>query len=220
MIKAENIAQKEFRKSLYGYDCEEVDSYLDELILQLRQMEQERLEMASTIEYLVGQLQQLTAPAPEGDPFVAPVAKKQLMSRTGRMRLSSETEQNPEQKAMPKDDKRRAEQGKPKKAKPAPKPSETRETAEPKAKPASEPVKAESETAGTETVETTAPAAVEAVEPEAETPVPNAADEPQAESKPLSEAEAAAVRQAAQSALPTEKDDPFAPLTHDDAHEA
>ncbi len=220
MIKAENIAQKEFRKSLYGYDCEEVDAYLDELILQLRQMEQERLEMASTIEYLVGQLQQLTAPAPEGDPFVAPVAKKQLMSRTGRMRLSGETEQ----KNKPKDDKRRADRGKPKSAKPAPEPPAPNEAAESKAKPAPEPVDTEPEAAAPtepEPVEATAP---ETIGPEAETPAADAAkaaaDEPQAEAEPLSEAEAVAARQAAQSALSTEEDDPFAPLAHDDAHEA
>ena len=44
MIKAENIAQKEFHKALYGYDCEEVDSFLDELILQMRQMETDHAE--------------------------------------------------------------------------------------------------------------------------------------------------------------------------------
>ena len=29
MIKAENIANKEFRKSLFGYDREDVDKYLE-----------------------------------------------------------------------------------------------------------------------------------------------------------------------------------------------
>ena len=49
MIKADNIANKEFKKSLFGYDREDVDRYLDELIVQLRQMEEERKEMVSTI---------------------------------------------------------------------------------------------------------------------------------------------------------------------------
>ena len=56
MIKAENIANKEFKKSLFGYDREDVDRYLDELIVQLRQMEDERKEMVSTIEYLVSEV--------------------------------------------------------------------------------------------------------------------------------------------------------------------
>lgn len=56
MIKADNIVNKEFRKSLFGYDREDVDKYLDELIEQLRAMEKERIEMASTIEYLVSEL--------------------------------------------------------------------------------------------------------------------------------------------------------------------
>ena len=42
MIKAENIANKEFRKALFGYDREDVDRYLDELIAQLLEMEKER----------------------------------------------------------------------------------------------------------------------------------------------------------------------------------
>ena len=56
MIKADNIVNKEFKKSLFGYDREDVDRYLDELIMQLRQMEDERKEMVSTIEYLVSEV--------------------------------------------------------------------------------------------------------------------------------------------------------------------
>lgn len=87
MIKAENIASKEFRKALYGYDCEEVDRFLDELITQLRQMEQERLEMATTIEYLAAQIE----PDPneqERDSIVGPVSPHSLHGRTDRRRLS------------------------------------------------------------------------------------------------------------------------------------
>lgn len=56
MIKAENIANKEFRKALYGYDREQVDRFLDEIIEQLQKMEQERLELVDTVEYLVSEL--------------------------------------------------------------------------------------------------------------------------------------------------------------------
>ncbi|MDO4853599.1 MAG: DivIVA domain-containing protein [Clostridia bacterium] len=87
MIKAENIATKEFRKSLYGYDCEQVDRYLDELIVQLRQMEQERLEMATTIEYLVSQVQGDPIGIPEADEIVAPISPHELLTNTGRRRL-------------------------------------------------------------------------------------------------------------------------------------
>ena len=80
MIKAENIASKEFRKSLYGYDCEEVDRYLDELIVQLKQMEQERLEMATTIEYLVSIVQKDTLSLPDTYDVVAPVSPHELES--------------------------------------------------------------------------------------------------------------------------------------------
>ena len=88
MIKAENIASKEFRKSLYGYDCEQVDLFLDELIVQLKQMEQERLEMATTIEYLVGIVQKSNSPA-SSDSFVGPVSAHDLLSRTDRNILNS-----------------------------------------------------------------------------------------------------------------------------------
>lgn len=56
MMKAENIANKEFRKALYGYDREQVDRFLDEIIEQLQKMEQERLELVDTVEYLVSEL--------------------------------------------------------------------------------------------------------------------------------------------------------------------
>lgn len=87
MIKAENIAAKEFRRSLYGYDCEEVDRFLDEMIEQLRQMEQERIEMASTIEYLAAQLEP-DPHAHERENVVGPVKPHQAHGTTGRRRLS------------------------------------------------------------------------------------------------------------------------------------
>jgi len=87
MIKAENIAAKEFRRSLYGYDSEEVDRFLDELIAQLQQMEQERLEMASTIEYLAAQIEHDPSTVSQ-DSIVGPVAPPRLHSTTGRRRLT------------------------------------------------------------------------------------------------------------------------------------
>ncbi len=88
MIKAENIASKEFRKSLYGYDCEQVDLFLDELIVQLKQMEQERQEMSTTIEYLVGIVQK-SNPLITDAGFVAPVSPHDLLSNTDRNNLDS-----------------------------------------------------------------------------------------------------------------------------------
>lgn len=93
MIKADNIATKEFKKSLYGYDCEQVDLFLDEIIVQLKQMEQERLEMATTIEYLVSKLSGDPLGTTEKEEVVAPVSPHQLLSNTGRQKLlSPETE--------------------------------------------------------------------------------------------------------------------------------
>lgn len=74
MIKAENIVNKEFRKSLFGYDREDVDRYLDELIVQLRQMEEERKEMVSTIEYLVSEVTGQNAKGQAQEEAVGPVS--------------------------------------------------------------------------------------------------------------------------------------------------
>ena len=223
MIKAENIAQKEFHKALYGYDCEEVDSFLDELILQMRQMEQERLEMATTIEYLVGQLQQRRHPEPEGDPFVAPAARKQLLSRTGRMRLAEEALRKAEPKAKAKAAPNRetgslkAKKPKPHAAEPKmplPDPVEEPEQApekpvEPAQAPFTEPAEPV-ETPASETID------AEPAEP-VETPASEApeAEAPETPDKPETEPEEPA-------AEPDEKreDEPVAPLPDDNAHEA
>ncbi|MBR0507790.1 MAG: DivIVA domain-containing protein [Clostridia bacterium] len=74
MIKAESIVNKEFKKSLFGYDREDVDRYLDELIVQLRQMETERKEMAATIEYLVSELSQQGVDAARQGKVVEPIS--------------------------------------------------------------------------------------------------------------------------------------------------
>lgn len=223
MIKAENIAQKEFHKALYGYDCEEVDSFLDELILQMRQMEQERLEMATTIEYLVGQLQQRRHPEPEGDPFVAPAARKQLLSRTGRMRLAEEALRKAEPKAKAKAAPNRetgslkVKKPKPHAAEPkmpSPDPVEEPEQApekpvEPAEAPFTEPAEPV-ETPASETIDAEPAEPVEA--PASEAPEAEAAETPD---EPETEPEEPA-------AEPDEKreDEPVAPLPDDNAHEA
>ena len=86
MIKAENIVNKEFRKSLFGYDREDVDKYLDELIVQLRQMEDERKEMVSTIEYLVSELSALGSADVRHEPVVEPISPHATVSDEERRR--------------------------------------------------------------------------------------------------------------------------------------
>ena len=86
MIKAENIANKEFKKALFGYDREDVDRYLDELILQLRQMEEERKEMVSTIEYLVSEMTGRTGANPSGEQPVGPISPHATVSDMERRR--------------------------------------------------------------------------------------------------------------------------------------
>ena len=45
MMTVEAIANKSFRRTFLGYDLEEVDDFLDEIIRQIQQMEQERREL-------------------------------------------------------------------------------------------------------------------------------------------------------------------------------
>ena len=94
MIKAENIANKEFRKSLFGYDREDVDKYLDELIVQLAEMENERKEMVSTIEYLVSELTAQGEKTPEEDNVVGPISPHATVSDEERRR-AQEVEKEP-----------------------------------------------------------------------------------------------------------------------------
>ena len=56
MMSVEAIANKSFRRTFLGYDLEQVDDFLDQIIQQLPQMEQERRELTDTIDYLVGEL--------------------------------------------------------------------------------------------------------------------------------------------------------------------
>lgn len=86
MIKAENIANKQFRKALFGYDREDVDKYLDELIAQLLEMEKERKEMASTIEYLVSELTSKGEQQSADERVVGPVSPHATVSDEERKR--------------------------------------------------------------------------------------------------------------------------------------
>ena len=88
MIKADNIVNKEFKKSLFGYDREDVDRYLDELILQLRQMEEERSEMVSTIEYLVSEMTGQPARSADGEQAVGPISPHATVSDAERRRAA------------------------------------------------------------------------------------------------------------------------------------
>ena len=89
MIKAENIVNKEFRKSLFGYDREDVDKYLDELIVQLRQMEDERKEMVATIEYLVSEVTALGVADARREQVIEPISPHASVSDEERRRAGS-----------------------------------------------------------------------------------------------------------------------------------
>lgn len=92
MIKAENIVNKEFRKALFGYDREDVDKYLDELIVQLREMEAERKEMVATIEYLVSEITAQNEQSEQHDPVVGPVSPHATVSEEERRSAQEPTE--------------------------------------------------------------------------------------------------------------------------------
>lgn len=60
MLTPETIANKTFRRTLLGYDLEQVDDFLDEIILHLQQLERERKEMSDTIDRLAAEIRRLT----------------------------------------------------------------------------------------------------------------------------------------------------------------
>ena len=95
MIKAENIVNKEFKKSLFGYDREDVDRYLDELIVQLRQMEAERQEMVSTIEYLVSEMTEQGRRIAAQERVVEPVSPHATVSDEERKRAQEAEQESP-----------------------------------------------------------------------------------------------------------------------------
>ena len=56
-ISVRDIQEKEFgTQATGGYNIEQVDDFLDEIIQQMQQMEQERKELTDTIDYLASEL--------------------------------------------------------------------------------------------------------------------------------------------------------------------
>ena len=56
-MRTEDIVNKIFSRSFMGYDMEQVDAFLDELIDSIEQYESDKREMLSAIEYLLGKLE-------------------------------------------------------------------------------------------------------------------------------------------------------------------
>ena len=56
MIYSDDIVKKRFTKAFHGYDMQEVDLYLDEIIGTLEQYEKERDILLSKIEALLNEL--------------------------------------------------------------------------------------------------------------------------------------------------------------------
>jgi cell division initiation protein len=56
-MRTDEIVNKLFARSFMGYDIEQVDQFLDEVIETLEHLEQEKREMLSAMEYLMKQLE-------------------------------------------------------------------------------------------------------------------------------------------------------------------
>ncbi len=56
-MRTDDIVNKVFARSFMGYDVEQVDAFLDELIDCIERYESEKREMLSAIEYLLGKLE-------------------------------------------------------------------------------------------------------------------------------------------------------------------
>ena len=52
MLTASEIANKNFRRSLLGYEMEQVDAFLDEVILEMERLYAERNEMLTRMDAL------------------------------------------------------------------------------------------------------------------------------------------------------------------------
>lgn len=85
MMTVEAIANKSFRRTFLGYDLEQVDDFLDEIIRQMQQMEQERRELTDTIDYLVGELRSagIVPMEREMDAVAVPVSPHEAILREG-----------------------------------------------------------------------------------------------------------------------------------------
>ncbi|MDD3401563.1 MAG: DivIVA domain-containing protein [Eubacteriales bacterium] len=81
MIRVEEIANKDFKSVIWGYDPESVDSFLDQIIEVILQMQAERKEMTSTIDYLVNELAAVGRKPMDGaqsDSVVEPMAPEEI----------------------------------------------------------------------------------------------------------------------------------------------
>ena len=58
-MQREDIFNKRFKRSLYGYDQREVDAFLDEVIAEFAAREQEHALMVRRVEALLERLDQL-----------------------------------------------------------------------------------------------------------------------------------------------------------------
>ena len=56
-MRTEDIVNKVFARSFMGYDIEQVDRFLDEVIESLERYEAEKKEMLTAMEYLLGKLE-------------------------------------------------------------------------------------------------------------------------------------------------------------------
>jgi DivIVA domain-containing protein len=52
MLLASQIADKTFRRSLFGYEMEQVDAFLDEIIIEMQRLYDERDQMLARIDAL------------------------------------------------------------------------------------------------------------------------------------------------------------------------
>ena len=86
MLRPEDLITKQFRKTLLGYDPEQVDAFLDELIEQLTNMEAERREMTDTIDRLAVELSEANKTADERrqEQVVEPVLPYEWSAKRGR----------------------------------------------------------------------------------------------------------------------------------------
>ena len=62
-MQREDIFNQKFKRSFYGYDGQEVDAFLDEIIAELARREEEQALMVRRVEALLERLDELEEPA-------------------------------------------------------------------------------------------------------------------------------------------------------------
>ena len=62
-MQREDIFNQKFKRSFYGYDSQEVDAFLDEIIADLARREEEQALMVRRVEALLERLDELEEPA-------------------------------------------------------------------------------------------------------------------------------------------------------------